>query len=109
MCVVAKRQMQGRAATLFLLCGGFLIYLNAAKIFSHIVCPWSFTMTDNVRHICKGTAFENRQPNIFTKVDSSTDAQLLPSAVLLQICLLCGRAFYFFINFTILSVSSINI
>ena len=30
--------------------------------------------------ICDGTAFENRQPKICTKVDSSTTAQLLPSA-----------------------------
>jgi hypothetical protein len=40
--------MQGRAATLLLLCGGFSIYFNAAKIFSHIVCLWSFTMNANV-------------------------------------------------------------
>ena len=59
MCVVAKRQMQGRAATLFLLCGGFLIYLNAAKIFSHIVCPWSFTMTDNVSQLYAGRDFNH--------------------------------------------------
>ena len=45
-------------------------------------------MTANGWHICEGMAFENRQPNIRTKVDSSTNAQLLPSAVLLQICLL---------------------
>lgn len=35
--------------------------------------------------ICDGTAFENRQPKICTKVDSSTNVQLLPSVVLLQI------------------------
>jgi len=39
----------------------------------------------NVFGICEGTAFENRQPNICTKVDSGTNAQLLSSAVLLQI------------------------
>ena len=32
-------------------------------------------VADNVRHICEGTAFENRQPNIFTNVDSRTNAQ----------------------------------
>jgi hypothetical protein len=48
----------------------------------------SVSLVANVRHICEGTAFENRQPNICTKVDSSTTVQLLPSAVLLQICVL---------------------
>ena len=50
-------------------------------------------MTANGWHICEGMAFENRQPNIRTKVDSSTNAQLLPSAVLLQICLLAAGHF----------------
>jgi len=45
-------------------------------------------LANNVRHICEGAAFEIRQVNICTKVDSSTTAQLLPSAVLSQICLL---------------------
>jgi len=42
-------------------------------------------LTANVRHICEGTAFENCQPKICTKVYSSTTVQLLPSAVLLAI------------------------
>jgi len=31
----------------------------------------------------KGRAFENRQPKLSTNVDRSTNAQLLPSALLL--------------------------
>ncbi|HRP32537.1 MAG TPA: hypothetical protein PKV73_11620, partial [Agriterribacter sp.] len=31
----------------------------------------------NVRHICEGTASENHQQNMCTKVDSNTTAQLL--------------------------------
>lgn len=38
--------------------------------------------------ICEGTGFKNALPNIFTKAESSTNARLLPSAVLLPICLL---------------------
>ena len=45
----------------------------------------SFRLTANGLGICDGTAFENRQPKICTKVDSSTNVQLLPSVVLLQI------------------------
>jgi len=39
MSVAAKGRLQGRAATLLLLCGGFsfFFYLYAAKILSHIV------------------------------------------------------------------------
>ena len=48
----------------------------------------SIKVAGNVRHICEGTAFEKRQPKICRKVDSSTNVQLLPSAVLLQIYLL---------------------
>jgi hypothetical protein len=44
-----------------------------------------FIITANGLGICEGTAFENRQPNICTKVDSGTNGQLLSSAVLLQI------------------------
>ncbi|MDY3330305.1 hypothetical protein PG270_09825, partial [Riemerella anatipestifer] len=44
-----------------------------------------FKMPANGLGICDGTAFENRQPKICTKVDSSTNVQLLPSVVLLQI------------------------
>ena len=35
--------------------------------------------------ICEGRAFEIRLPNVSTNADSSTNVQLLPSALLLQI------------------------
>ncbi len=47
----------------------------------------------NVLGIGEGTAFEKRQPNVSTKVDRSTNAQLLPSAVLLPIP--CYVPFFF--------------
>jgi len=42
-------------------------------------------MSLNVLGIGEGTALEFRQPNVSTNVDRSTNAQLLPSAVLLTI------------------------
>ena len=51
-------------------------------------------VTPNGLGICEGTAFENRQPSICTKVDSSTNVQLLPSAVLCKYHV-SGSLFFF--------------
>ncbi|MCL4279017.1 MAG: hypothetical protein KJZ60_04935 [Ignavibacteriaceae bacterium] len=48
----------------------------------------SVNITANGLRLGESREFENCLPKLSTKVDSSTTAQLLPSAVLSQICLL---------------------
>jgi hypothetical protein len=43
----------------------------------------SFKMAYNGLRLGEGREFENRQPKLSTNVDSSTNVQLLPSALLL--------------------------
>jgi hypothetical protein len=58
-----------------------LLKLSKMSAFNFIVlCVFRVAITGNVSGIAAVGEFENRQPNICTKVDSSTTVQLLPSA-----------------------------
>jgi hypothetical protein len=50
-----------------------------------VFCIFVFRLTTNGLGIAAMGEFENRQPNVCTKVDSSTNDQLLPSAPIVAI------------------------
>ena len=59
-----------------------------------------YKIAPNGLGIAEGGAFEIRPPNVSTKADSSTNVQLLPSALLLQIpCACCTTKITMFINY----------
>jgi len=58
---------------------------------------FSFNVAHNGLGICEGRAFEIRLPIVSTNADSSTNVELLPSALLLQIpCACCTTQFYIY-------------